>query len=99
VVCTTPEAQARQSIDRLLAAAGWVVQDRKDINLGASLGVAVREFPMADGGTADYLLFVDRLAAGDIEAKKAGFTLGGVAEQSGDYSTKLPAGIPHVQLP
>jgi type I restriction enzyme, R subunit len=99
VVYTGPEAEARQTIDRLLEAAGWAVQDRQEINLGASLGVAVREFPMADGGEADYLLFVSRLAAGVIEAKKAGVTLSGVAEQSGDYITKLPDDIPHVQLP
>ena len=64
MVNTTPEAEARQTIDRLLEAAGWAVQDRKDINLGASLGVAVREFPMGAGGIADHLLFVARMATG-----------------------------------
>ena len=39
-----PEARARQKIDELLTAAGWTVQDRDNTNLGASLGVAVREF-------------------------------------------------------
>ena len=45
----TPEAKARQQIDDRLAQAGWVVQDMKKLNLGASLGVAVREFPTDTG--------------------------------------------------
>ena len=65
----TPEATARQQIDERLAQAGWVVQDMKQLNLGASLGVAVREFP-TDTGPADYVLFVDREAVGVIEAKR-----------------------------
>ena len=65
----TPESKARQIIDQKLAAAGWVVQDMKQINLGAASGVAVREFP-TDTGPADYVLFVDRLPIGVIEAKR-----------------------------
>ncbi len=64
----TPEERARQKIDELLEAAGWKVQDRKDLNLGAALGVAIREFPLTSG-YADYLVFVDRKATGVIEAK------------------------------
>jgi type I restriction enzyme R subunit len=55
----TPEAQARQLIDQKLEAAGWVVQDQKDLNLGAGQGIAVREYPTGTG-PADYLLLVDR---------------------------------------
>jgi len=58
-----PEEKARQKIDQLLQDAGWVIQDHKDFNLGPSLGVAVREFPVSTG-YADHLLFVDRKAAG-----------------------------------
>jgi len=94
----TPEEQAREKIDQLLEAAGWVVQDRNAINLGAALGVAVREFPLTTG-YVDYLLFVDRKAVGVIEAKPEGTTLSGVAEQSAAYLTGLPPNIPHVQLP
>jgi len=54
-----PEAKARQNIDALLEAAGWIIQDRLDLNLGAARAVAVREFPLKTG-EADYLLFVDR---------------------------------------
>ena len=42
----TPEAEARQRIDQQLAAAGLDVQDYRQMNLGVSVGVAVREFPL-----------------------------------------------------
>ncbi len=63
-----PEEKARQQIDQLLEQAGWKVQDYRELNLGASLGVAVREFPLISG-TADYLLFVDRTPVGVVGAK------------------------------
>jgi len=59
----TPEEKARQQIDRMLDAAGWKVQDLRELNLSAGLGVAVREFPLSSG-EADYLLFVNRQARG-----------------------------------
>lgn len=65
----TPEAKAREVIDRKLEQAGWVLQDMKQLNLSAGLGVAVREFS-TDTGPADYMLFVNRQAVGVIEAKK-----------------------------
>ena len=82
----TPEQQARQLIDQQLAAAGWVVQDAKKINLGAATGIAAREYP-TDSGPADYLLFVDRKPVGVIEAKASGTILTPVEEQSGRYAT------------
>ncbi len=45
----TPEEQARQNIDQLLTAAGWIVQDRDAANITAGRGVAIREFPMKNG--------------------------------------------------
>lgn len=42
----TPEAQARQKIDELLIAAGWLLQDYKALNLGADQGIALREVPL-----------------------------------------------------
>lgn len=42
-----PEEKARQKVEQLLVDAGWVTQDRKDLNLGPSLGVAVREFSVS----------------------------------------------------
>jgi type I restriction enzyme, R subunit len=78
---TTPEQRARQTIDALLTAAGWQVQDRAALNLSAARGVAVREFPLKTG-FADYLLFVDRQAIGAVEAKPEGMPLSGIEAQS-----------------
>ena len=90
----TPEQKARQDIDAALVAAGWVIQDRAEMNLGAGTGVVVREFPMASGhGFADYLLFVNGKAVGVLEAKPAGYTLGSVELQPDKYATGLPAGL------
>ncbi|MDQ3689502.1 MAG: DEAD/DEAH box helicase family protein [Chloroflexota bacterium] len=95
-----PEAKARLDIDRQLTEAGWVVQKYRHINLAAGRGVAVREFPMAEGhGDADYLLFLDRKAVGVIEAKKAGSTLTGVEWQSAKYTTGLPDSVPAITKP
>jgi type I restriction enzyme R subunit len=93
-----PEEKARQKIDQMLKDAGWVVQDLQQLNLGASLGVAIREFPLKSG-PADYLLFVDRKAAGVVEAKPEGTTLSGVADQSAKYLVGIPENLPHVQEP
>ena len=87
-----PEQQARECIDSLLRAAGWVVQDMADFNRNAGEGVAVREFP-TNSGPCDYLLFVDGRACGVIEAKKAGITLSGVAEQAARYLSGLPTHV------
>ncbi|MEH0984691.1 type I restriction endonuclease subunit R [Micromonospora sp. CPCC 205556] len=85
------EQRARLLIDRQLTDAGWVVQDRKAMNLFATQGVAVREVVMAQGhGRADYLLYVDRQAVGVIEAKPVGTPLSGVEWQSARYAEGLP---------
>ncbi len=95
---STPEEIARQNTDKQLEACGWVIQSRRDLNLYAARGVAVREFPL-DTGEADYLLFVDRKAVGVVEAKHEGTTLSGVADQAAKYSVGLPTNNPHVTLP
>lgn len=84
----TPEQQARDQIDQLLEQSGWVVQDKKRINLSASQGVAVREY-QTDVGPADYVLFVDKQAVGVIEAKPEHFgeKITVVEEQSGNYAS------------
>jgi type I restriction enzyme, R subunit len=85
----TPEQEAREAIDALLRAAGWAIQDNADFNRNAGEGVAVREFSLLNG-PCDYLLFVGGKAAGVVEAKKAGSTLSGVAEQAAKYMVGLP---------
>jgi type I restriction enzyme, R subunit len=89
----TPEARARREIDKQLEACGWEVQNMKDLNLYAAPGVAVREFPMTGGNEADYLLFVDGLATGVVEAKKEGEPLTGVELQSDKYGKGLPGSL------
>ncbi len=93
-----PEQKARQNIDRLLTAAGWVIQDWERMNPSKSPGVAVREHPMSSGPT-DYLLFIDRRAIGVIEAKPEGTTLSGVSEQTEKYLRGVPPLLPSYQKP
>jgi len=88
-----PEQKARKTIDRLLATAGWAVQDNDQLNLGAAQGVAVREFSLRTG-FADYLLFVNRKAVGVVRAKAVGTPLSGITHQSQKYSEGLPECIP-----
>ena len=83
---TLLEVATREEIDAKLEACGWVIQDKKRINLYESLGVAVREMD-TDTGPADYMLFIEGKACGIIEAKREGTGLGGVAEQSARYAT------------
>ena len=83
-----PEDQARRDIDGMLEESGWIVQDYDQRNLGAGLGVAVREFPLGRDA-ADYALFIERQPVGVVEAKKKGWTLTGVAEQSERYLAGL----------
>jgi type I restriction enzyme R subunit len=85
----TPEAIAREKIDEMLIAAGWIIQNYKQLNLGAGQGIALREVPLKSG-PCDYLLLVDRRPVGVIEAKKFGTTLSGVADQSANYAENLP---------
>ncbi len=81
-----PEQQARQNIDYQLSQCGWIIQNFRQINLSAGLGIAVREYP-TDSGEADYLLFVESKPVGVIEAKKEGTILTSVHEQSFRYAT------------
>src|SRR5216684_7617250 len=59
------------------------------MNLGAGLGVAVREFQTASG-PVDYGLFVGRKFCGVIEAKPEGTTLSGYSEQAARYIADVP---------
>jgi type I restriction enzyme R subunit len=88
-----PEDRSRAAIDAKLEACGWIVQNRGEMNLGASFGVAVREFATS-AGPADYALFVDRTLCGVIEAKPAGTTLSGFSEQASGYLSSAPNHLP-----
>lgn len=63
-----PEQKARDVIDAKLIEAGWLIQDKSNMNPHAALGVAIKEYP-TDVGPADYALFVEGTAVGIIEAK------------------------------
>jgi type I restriction enzyme R subunit len=93
-----PEEVARRQIDEMLTAAGWVVQNRRAINLSAGPGIAIREFSLKTGA-ADYFLMVDREAVGVVEAKSAGHTLMGVREQSAKYLRGVDTDLPVARLP
>ncbi|MHC4697746.1 MAG: hypothetical protein ACYTFA_13505 [Planctomycetota bacterium] len=95
----TPEAQARENIDAQLEACGWAVQNRGEVDLTASLGVAVREFPLQGGDAADYLLYAGGKAIGVVEAKPEGHTLKGVEIQSDKYVKGLPDTLPAYHRP
>ncbi len=88
-----PEEEAREHVDQLLEAAGWVIQDKKGFNLGAALGVAIREFPLPTGAP-DYALFINRRAVGVIEAKRYRTTLSGVEPQVEKYLKGLSKALP-----
>ncbi|WP_395733877.1 DEAD/DEAH box helicase family protein [Prosthecobacter sp.] len=82
-----PEQLARDRIDAMLEASGWVVQDKKKIHFAAGPGIAVREYP-TDTGPADYVLFVNQQACGVIEAKKEdlGQNITTVEDQTSEYA-------------
>ena len=82
-----PEEKARLTIDKKLIESGWVIQDVKSLNLSASLGVAVREFPTSTG-PVDYALFIEGMPVGVIEAKKTdeGENITAVEGQSSRYA-------------
>ena len=84
----SPEEKAREIIDEKLKQSGWIVQDMREMNINASLGVAVREFPTSTG-EVDYALFVDGDPVGVIEAKREelGESITSVEEQSARYAT------------
>ena len=70
-----PEQIARDQIDKRLAEAGWIVQDKRAIDFSAGLGIAVREY-LTDIGPADYVLFVAANAVGVIEANPFATVIG-----------------------
>ena len=83
----SPEEKARLAIDQKLVQSGWVIQDMKQLNLSAGLGVAVREFPTSTG-EVDYALFIDGTPVGVAEAKRTeiGENITTVEGQSARYA-------------
>lgn len=96
----TPEQLARDKIDAMLLASGWIVQPKNKINLNAGLGVAVMEY-QTDVGPADYVLFVDKKPVGVIEAKREeeGVHLTVHEEQSEGYASAKLKLLDNEKLP
>lgn len=99
IVPETPEEKARRQIDEQLARCGWTVQHRDEANITAAPGVAIREFPLAGGDEADYLLYANGKAIGVVEAKPEGTTLTGVEVQSAKYTQGLAPNLPAYHRP
>ena len=101
MVNKNPEQIARDTIDDLLRASGWSVQDKNRIDLNDGQGQAVREY-QADAGSADYVLFVDKRAVDVIEAKREsrGENITTVEDQTQGYANaKLKWVSNNVTLP
>ena len=83
----TPEQAARVGIDKKLEDVGYIIQNMSEFNPAAGLGVVVREFP-TKSGPVDYLIFINRVPVGVIEAKeqKKGEKILDVAKQSKRYA-------------
>lgn len=92
----SPEEKARLIIDKNLESSGWVIQDRKDMNIHASLGVVVREFPTSTG-EVDYALFIEGVPVGVIEAKReeSGENITSVEEQTARYAGSEFKNVPN----
>ncbi|MDE0089215.1 MAG: DEAD/DEAH box helicase family protein [Candidatus Poribacteria bacterium] len=92
----TPERKARQTIDRMLEESGWQIQNYAERATDASLGVAIREYPLRFNQRADYLLFIGGVAVGVIEAKPKGTPLSGALQQAERYRASLPEDLPNL---
>lgn len=94
-----PENKARHElINPKLKKAGWDIQDYKTADVHRSKGVAVEFFKIGQD-EADYVLFINGMAVGIIEAKKEGETLIGKEFQSGGYAKQFPEEYSSVDLP
>lgn len=83
----SPEQKARDNIDAMLVKAGWAVQSIEEVNFAAAKGVVIRGC-QTDIGPTDYVMFVNRIPVGVIEAKREdeGQRLLAAEEQSSDYA-------------
>ena len=95
-----PEQIARDNIDKQLLLCGWIVQGKKQVNLTAGTGIAIREY-QTETGPADYILFIDKKPVGIIEAKREdeGYKLINAEEQSVEYATSKIKYVDNDPLP
>jgi hypothetical protein len=76
-----PEQQARQTIDTMLAAAGWDVQNYKAFDPSVSIGLALSEVPLKSD-RCDYLLLANRRPVGLCLSQYVGSWCFNTAEQT-----------------
>lgn len=67
-----PAQKARETIDSMLAAAGWVIQDSKAFDPSVSTVIALREVPLRSG-RCDYLPLAMRRPVDILEANDHNF--------------------------
>lgn len=68
------------------------MQNRNQLNMHASEGLAIREVSISDAGKADYLLVASGKAIGILEAKPVGTTLKGREDMRGSFRTMFRRG-------
>ena len=87
----TPEERARVHIDKMFADSGWKVVDRDQYEAGQQ-AAAIREGLLKGNKEADYLLFVDGMAVGVLEAKKVSVDVASdsVCDQAATYTRSVP---------
>lgn len=87
----TPEEKARVKIDQMFRDAGWAVVDRDGYTPVLS-AVAVREGLLRGNREADYFLFIEGVAVGILEAKRAEVDVASeaVCEQTAMYARIVP---------
>ena len=86
----TPEEKARVLIDRMFQDAGWKVVSREDYAADLS-AAAIEEGILQGRKEADYLLFINGIAVGILEAKKesADVSSDKVTSQAENYTRLL----------
>ncbi|MGA1824402.1 MAG: DEAD/DEAH box helicase family protein [bacterium] len=96
-----PEDKTRHElINPSLRQAGWEIQHSRTAHIFSARGVAVEYFHMGMGvGEADYVLFVNGVAVGIIEAKREGETLSGKEHQSTKYAKGFPKDFQSIDVP
>lgn len=88
---STAEQLARVEVGRLLTADGWSGQDFKQPDFHAARGVALWELRLNPGiGFAEYLLDVDGIADGVIEARNKVPRLPELRSNPGSVRKALP---------
>ena len=87
---TKLEAETREEIDKKLISAGWVVRDKKRLNLHESLGVAVRDLTNLMNHVLRAVFFLSPCLYGtDLVRNLLESKLGGTAAQVGFYAYML----------